>query len=142
MPNLQKDFRPGSTKSGRNYTLTEFIHATFLSRLPRLVIFPVAIVPANKSVKIWTLDYSGKFWMRLVDTDLEALASTFLENRSYMRVSLKLVPMSSIGIRVTLSYLPRTGRRLISRSTTLYPAGLTRFSGHGGEKQDLEKPPY
>lgn len=142
MPNLRSDCLPSFIRSERKCSLTDLIRGISLLRQRQTAIFDVAIVRVNKARKIWILDSLGKLSMKLVDSDLEALAFTFLESHSYIRSSLKLVRISNQGIRATLSYSQQMGQRLTSASTTLYPVGLTKCCGHGGEKQDLENPPY
>src|SRR3990167_1678044 len=142
MPNLSKDSHPGFIKSQDNSTSKKISLATFLSKQQLPVSLNVAIVQGNKSAKIWILDSFGKLSMRLVNMDLEALAYTFLVNRSYIPASLKLSVTSNRGIKATLSLLPRMGLNSMSASTILYLVGLTRLTGHGDQKQSLESPPY
>ena len=142
MPKLPKSYPLGSISSDHRPSSRKISLATFLSKQRLPVIFPVAIVQEKGRVRIWTLDCFGKLSMRLLDSDLEVLASTFLVNRSYIRGSLKLFAISNRGIRATLSCLPRTGQKLMTVSMILYPAGLIKHTGHGDEKQDLQSPPY
>ena len=142
MPNYLKNSQAGSTKSLRKVSLTEFIRDTFSSKRLRTASFPVAIVLVKKSSRIWTLDYSGKLSMRLVDTELEALAYTFLVNRSYIQGSLTLSIISREAIKATLSCSQRTGLKSMTASMKLYPAGLRRLTGRIEERQDLQSQPY
>ena len=142
MQTLQSDSLPGYTSLGRSCTLTKFILATCSSKLQQLVTCPVIIVREKKYVRTWTITSSGKLSTKLVNTELEALASTCLGSRSYMKGSLKLAPISNGGIRITLSYLPQMGQKLMTQSTVSYLAGLTKCFGRGGKRQDLQEPPY
>ena len=142
MPKLPEKSQAGSTKSDLNSSSKKISLTTFLSRLHLPVTLDVAIVRVNNFGRIWTLDFSGKLSTRLLDTDLEALAYTFLVNHSYIQGSLTLRPTSNKGIRAILSSSPRTGRKSMTASMTLYPAGWTKFCGHGEEKLALQEPPY
>ena len=142
MPKSIKDSPLGCINSDHKPTSRRISLATFLSKQRLPVILRVAIVQEQRRVRIWTLDYLGKFSMRLLDTDLEALASTFLVNRSYIPASLKLVGTSRGNIRATLSSLLPTGQRSMSASVTLYRTGSRKFTGLGDPKQSLTSPPY
>lgn len=133
---------PFFINSRRRATLTEFIQGICSSRQRLAVTCLVAIVPARKKTRIFLLNSSGKLSMRLVDTDLEVLASTFLVNRSYIRGFLMLSATSSNGVRATLSCSPQMGQKSMTASMTLYPPGLTRLTGLGDLRQSLESPPY
>ena len=126
MPSLSKSSQTGSTKSERKSTLTEFIRDTCSLKQQQTAIFPAAIVLVNKKAHVWTLNYSGKLSTRLVDTDLEALAYTFLANHSSIRGSLKLSVTSNKGIHVTLSCSPPTAPFSMSASMILYRRELTK----------------
>ena len=142
MQTLPSDFQACFTNLGRKCTLTNFFHAIYLSKPLRPVNFNARIVLGSKSAKVWILNSLGKLWMRLVDTELEALAYTFLGNPSFIPVSLKLVPISRRAIRITLSYLPRTALKSISASMIWYLPESAKSFGHGVRKQDLESQPY
>ena len=142
MPKLRKNYLPGSISSDHRPSSRKITLVTFLSKRQLPATLPVRIVQEKGRVRIWTIDSSGKLSMRLLDMDLEALASTFLVNRSYIRGFLMLSATSRRGIRATLSCSPQMGQKSMTASKTLYLAGLTRLTGHGDEKQDLIQPPY
>ena len=142
MSKPSKNYPLGSSSSDHKPSSRKITLATFLlkQRLPATL--PVAIVQEKGRVRIWTLTSSAKLSMRLVDTDLEVLASTFLVNRSYIRGFLMLSATSSKGVRATLSCSPQMGQKSMTASQTLYPPGLTRLTGLGDQRQSLESPPY
>ena len=137
-----KDFPLHSSKSDHRPSSKKITLVTYLSKQLLPVNCDVAIVQERGRVRLWILDSSGRLSMRLVDTDLEVLACTFLVNRSYMKGSLTLRATSKKGIHATLCSSPRTGLKSMSASMTLYPAGLIRPTGVGDERQDLQGPPY
>src|SRR3990172_1540398 len=94
----RKDYQAGYTNHSRNATLIEFIRGICSSKRPLPVILPASIVRAKKRARIWILDSSGKLSTRLRDTELEVLAYTCLESRSYIPISLKLSSISNGGI--------------------------------------------
>ena len=142
MPKSPKDYPLQSSNSERKPSSRKITLAMFSSKLPPVAIFPVRIAQEKGRVRIWTLDSSGRLLMRLVDTDLEVLAFTFLANHSFIRGSLRLSSTSRKGIHAILSCSPPTAPFSMTVSTTLYPPGLTRLTGHGDERQDLQQAPY
>ena len=142
MLKLPSDFRDGFTNLPRRCTLTEFFRDICSLRSRQTVTYPARIVLEKKKPRIFLLNSWGKLWTRLVDTDLEVLAFTFLANRSSIRTSLKLCVTSSKEIRATLSCSPPTAPFSMSASMSLYPVGLHKLIGRGGGKQDLEQPLY
>ena len=142
MLNSPRDYPVGYTKDLPNFTSRKISLVTFLSKQLLPAIFPVIIVRVRKFARIWTTNSSGKLLTRLVDTDLEALAYTFSENRSYTRAFLRLLDTSKGGINAMLFSSQQTEQKLTSVSMTLYPAGLTKRTGLGGKKQDLTETPY
>ena len=142
MPKSSKNYRLHSSRSEHKPSSRKISLDTFLSKQLLPAISPVRIVHEKGSVRIWTLDSSGRLLMRLIDTDLEVLAFTFLANHSFIRGSLKLSVTSKRGIHVTLSCSPPTAPFSMSASMTLYRQELTKHIGHGGARQDLESPPY
>ena len=142
MPKLRKVSLPGSISSDHKPSSRRITLVTFLSKQQRHVTLPVRIVLAKGHARIWTIDSSGKLSMRLLDTDLEALAFTFLANHSYIRGSLTLSVISNGGVRATLSCLLPMAQRSMTVSKTLYPVGLTKPTGLGDLRQDLKQSPY
>jgi len=142
MPKSQKNYRLRSLSSEHKPSLKKTFLDICSLRPPQIAIYPVRIVHAKGRVRIWTLDSSGKLSTRLANTDLEALAFTFLASHSSIRGSLKLSGISNNGIHATLSCSPPTAPFSMTASKTLYPAGLHRRTGLGDERQDLQSPPY
>lgn len=138
MPKLPKDSPNGSIKSGRKLSLTLNFHDTYLSRQLQPVILPAIIVQGQESVKIWIFSSSEKSWMKLLNSDLEALAYTYLANRSFIPAFLKLFITSGKKIRATLSYSLLTGPKSMSASMTLRGPLLIKSFGPGELKRNLQ----
>jgi len=142
MHKSQKNYQLHSSSSERKPSSRKITLTTFLLKQPQTAIYPVRIVHEKGRVRIWILDSSGKLSMRLLDTDLEVLAFTFLVSHSSIRASLKLSVTSKKAVHATLSCSPPTARFSMSASTILYPVGLINLTGLGDEKQNLQNPPY
>ena len=139
MPTGSRKPRSGCTKQPQNSGTTPSSHATSLLKLQQNVTLNVVIVQEKNLVTIWTFDSSNQSWMRLVNTDLEVLAYTFSESRSFTQGSLTLSPTSSGRIRATLYCSPQTEQRSMNVSMTLQDPVSVKPYGPGDLKPSLQK---
>ena len=139
MPRSQRNSRPGSISSEHNSGLTKSFQDTSSLRQLQLATYPVRIVRGRKQIDTWILDSSGKSLMRLVDSDLEALAFTFLGSRSSTQALLKLVPISKKRIWVILSSSQPMEHSLKDTPTVSEVSMLIKSYGAGEQKLDGPK---
>ena len=137
MPTGSRKHRVGSTEPQQDSGTIQSIQDIFSLKPRQNATFPVHIVQEKNSVTIWIFYFLEKSWMKLVNTDLEALAYTFSENPSFTQGSLTLSPTSNGKIRATLFSSPQTEQRSMNVSMTLSEAVLVKHYGAGDLKPSL-----